>query len=70
MDEVRLDGCVISMKERRTNGELRRPVGRSRRIWLESVEANMAEYVHDRHTWRRNVMKRLSKHIGTRTINR
>ena len=42
----------------------RRPVGRPRRIWLESVEADMAVLeidtadVHDRKKWRRNVMKR------------
>ena len=46
--------------------EGRRPVGRPRKIWLESVEADMAELeidkedVHDRSKWRRNVnvMKR------------
>ena len=54
----------------------RRPVGRPRRIWLESVEADMAEleidkeYVHDRKIWIRNVMKRKSNPIGKRTINR
>ena len=43
--------------------EGRRPVGRPRSTWLESVEADMAElevdeeYVHDRKKWRRNVMK-------------
>ena len=80
--------CSISMKDRRTNEELRRlvgvesemvwtcdedwvkkcmeyrvegrrPVGRARRTWLESVEAAMAkleiekEDVHDRKKWRR-----------------
>ena len=44
--------------------EGRRPVGRPRKTWLESVEADMAEleidkeYVHDRRKWRRNVVKR------------
>ena len=46
-------------------------------LWLESVEANMAELeidkddVHDRSKWRRhvNVMKRKSNLIGKRTIN-
>ena len=43
--------------------EGRRPVGRPRRTWLESVEADMAELeidreeVHDRKKWRKNVMK-------------
>ena len=56
--------------------EDRRPVGRPRRTWLESVEADMAELeidkedVHDRNKWRRNVMKRKSNPIGKRTINR
>ena len=41
--------------------EGRRPVGRPRKTWLESVEAHMAELeidkedVHDRSEWRRNV---------------
>ena len=44
--------------------EGRRPVGRPRRTWLESVEADMAkleidrEDVHDRKKWRKNVIKR------------
>ena len=52
------------------------PVGRPRRTWLESVEADMAELeidkedVHDRKKWRRNVMKRKFNPIGKRTINR
>ena len=58
--------------------EGRRPVGRPRKTWLESVEADMAELeidkddVHDRSKWRRNVnvMKRKSNPIGKRTINR
>ena len=56
--------------------EGRRPVGRPRRTWLESVEADMAELeidkedVHDRKKLRRNVMKRKSNPIGKRTINR
>ena len=58
--------------------EGRRAVGRPRKTWLESVEADMAELeidkedVHDRSKWRRNVnvMKRKSNTIGKRTINR
>ena len=58
--------------------EGRRPVGRPRKTWLESVEADMAkleidkEDVHDRSKWRRNVnvMKRKSNPIGKQTINR
>ena len=56
--------------------EGRRPVGRPRRTWLESVEADMVELeidkedVHDIKKWRRNVMKRKSNPIGKRTINR
>ena len=56
--------------------EGRRPVGRPRRTWLESVEADMAELeidkedAHDRKKWRRNVMKRKSTPIGKGTINR
>ena len=58
--------------------EGRRSVGRPRKTWLESVEADMAEpeidkeYVHDRSKWRRNVnvMKRKSSPIGKRTIHR
>ena len=105
--------CGISLKDRRTNEELRRlvgvesittcirsgrlrkgdedwvkkcmeyrvegrrPVGRPRKTWLESVEADMAELeidkedVIDRSKWRRNVnvMKRKSNPIGKRTIN-
>ena len=107
--------CGISLKDRRTNKELRRlvgvepittfirsgrlrwyghvtrkgdgdwvkkcmeyRVGRPRKTWLESVEADMAELeidkedVHDRSKWRSNVnvMKRKSNSIGKRTINR
>ena len=56
--------------------EGRRPFGRPRKTWLESVEADMAELeidkedVHDRREWRRNVVKRNSNPIGKRTINR
>ena len=58
--------------------EGRRPVGRPRKTWLESVEVDMAELeidkedVHDRCKWRSivNVMKRKSNPIGKRTINR
>ena len=52
--------------------EGRRPVGRPRKTWLESVEAYMAELEIDRSKWRRivNVMKRKSNPIGKRTIYR
>ena len=58
--------------------EGRRPVGRPRKTWLESVEEDMAELeidkedVHDINNWRRNVnvIKRKSNPIGKRTINR
>ena len=46
--------------------EGRRPVGRPRKTWLESVKADMSELeidkedVHDRRKWRRNVVKRKS----------
>ena len=55
--------------------EGRRPVGRPRRTWLESVDVDMAEleidneYVHDRKKWRRYVMKRKYHPIGKQTIN-
>ena len=55
--------------------EGRRPIGRPKRTWLESIEADMAELeinkedVHDRKKWRRNVIKRKSNTIGKRTIN-
>ena len=56
--------------------EGRRPVGRPRRTWFESVEADMAELeideedVNDRKKWRGNVMKRKSNPIRKWTINR
>ena len=58
--------------------ESRRPVGRPRKTWLESVEADMAELeidkevVYDGSKWRRNVnvMKRKSNPIGKQTIKR
>ena len=56
--------------------EGRRTVGRSRKTWLESVEANMAELdigredIHDRKKWRKFVIKRKSTPFGKRTINR
>ena len=56
--------------------EGRRPVGRPRKTWLESVEADMAvleidkEDVHDRRKWRRNLVKWKSNPIGKQTINR
>ena len=49
---------------------------RQRRTWFKSVDADMAEleinreYVHDRKTWIKNVMKRESNPIGKWTINR
>ena len=58
--------------------EGRRLVGRPRKTWLGSVEADMNELeivkedVHDRSKWRRNVnvMKRKSNPIRKRTISR
>ena len=56
--------------------EGRRPFGRPRKKWLESVEVVMAELeidkedAHNKRKWRRNVMKRMSNPIGKRTINR
>ena len=59
--------------------EGRRPFGRPRKTWLESVklEVDMAELeidkedVYNRSKWRRNVnvMMRMSNPIGKRTIN-
>ena len=48
--------------------EGRRPAGRPRKTWLESVEADMAELEidKDRRKWRRNVVKRKSNPIGKR----
>ena len=48
--------------------EGRRPVGRPRRTWLESVEADMAELeidrrFHDRKKRKNNVMKKKSNSI-------
>ena len=65
------DDWVKKCMEYRVEG--RRPVGRSRKTWLVSVEAEIdKEDVHDRSKWRRNVnvMKRKSNPIGKRTINR
>ena len=65
---------VMKGMEFRVEG--RRPVGRPRWTWLESVEAGMGEIeidrenVHDRKKWRKNVMNRKSNPIGKRTINR
>ena len=67
---------ILNCKNIRVEG--RRPVGRPRKTWLESVEADMAELeidkedVYDRSKWRRNVnvMKRKSNPIGKGTINR
>ena len=67
--EDRVKKCM----ELRVDG--RRPVGRPRRTWLESVEADMAELeidkedIYDRKKWRGNVMKRKSNLIVKRTIN-
>ena len=69
-----LESSVYQLCQKQHEG--RRSVGRPRRTWLDSVEADMAEYeidkedVHDRKKWRRNVMKRQSNHIEKRTINR
>ena len=68
-DEAWVKKCM----EYRVEG--RRPVGRPRKTWLESVEADMVELeidkedVHDRRKWRRNVVKRKSNPIGKRTIH-
>ena len=67
------EGWVKKGVEFRVEG--RRPVGRPRRTWLESVEENMAELeidrdVHNKKKWRKNVMKRKYNPIGKRTINR
>ena len=56
------DGWVKKCMEFGVEGK--RPVGRPRRTWLESVEADMAELEidkkipHDINKWRRNIMKR------------
>ena len=69
-DEDRVKKCM----EYRVEG--RRPVGRPRKTWLESVKTDMAELeidkedVHDRRKWRRNVVKWKSNPIGKLTINR
>ena len=52
---------VKKCMEFRVEGQ--RPVRRSKRIWLESVEADMIELeidrdVNDRKKWRKNVMKK------------
>ena len=68
------EDCVKKGMEFRIEGG--RPIGRPRKTWLESVEADMVEPkidkedVHDRKKWRRNVMKRKSNPIGKQTINR
>ena len=67
---------VKKCMEHRVEG--RRPVGRPRKTWFESVEVDMAELeidkedVHDKRKCRRivNVMKRNSNPIRKRTINR
>ena len=56
--------------------EGRRPVGKPRKTWLVSAEANLSELeiekenAHDRKKWKMNVVKRKSSSIGKRTINR
>ena len=70
--EDRVKKCM----EYRVEG--RRPVGRPRKTWLESVEVDMAkleidkEDVYDRSKWRRNVnvMRRKSNPYRKRTITR
>ena len=53
-----------------------RPVGRPKRTWLDSVEADMSELeidreeIYDRKKWRQNVMRGKSNPIGKQTINR
>ena len=65
------EDLVKKCMEYRVEG--RRPFGRPRKTWLESVEADMSEHeidkedVHDRRNV--NVMKRKSNPIGKRTIN-
>ena len=65
---------VMKCMEYRVEG--RRPVGRPRRTWLQSVKADMTELeidredVHDRKKWSKNVMKRKSNPIRKRTITR
>ena len=66
--------CCVSMKDRKTSGELRNLVGFE--TWLESVEADMAELesdredVHAKKKWRPNFMNRKSNPFGKRTIIR
>ena len=68
-DEAWVKKCM----EYRVEG--RRPVGRPRKTWLESVEADMAvleidkEDVYDRSKRNVNVMERKSNPIGKRTMN-
>ena len=68
------ENWVKKCMEYRVEG--RRPIGRPRRTWLESVEADMTELqidkedVCDRNKWRRNVMKGKSNSIGKWTIRR
>ena len=66
------EDCVNKCMKFRGEGRrsVGRSVGRPRRTWLESVEADMTELeidkedVHDRKKLRRNVMRRKSNHIG------
>ena len=48
--------------------EGRKLVGRPRRTWLGSLEADMAD-LRSTKKWRRNVMKMKSKAIGKRVYN-
>ena len=67
-DEESDEYWVKKCMEYRVEG--RRPVGRPRGTWWESVEADMAELeigsedVNDRKKWRKNAMKRKSNPIG------
>ena len=69
-DEDWMKTCMEYRVEGRT------PVGKLRKTWLESVEADMLELeidkedVNDRRKWRRNVVKRKFNAIGKRTLNR
>ena len=67
-EEKNYEDWVKKYMEIRVEG--RRPVGRVRRIWLESVKADISELdIHDRKKWRENVMKRKYNPIGEWIIN-
>ena len=62
----------VSMKDRKTSGELRM-LGGVEPITTVTRNGRLRWYgldVHNRKKWRNNVMKRKSNPIGTRTINR